>query len=251
MSKITRERIINSLKELEKYSKIFAYWLEGANAHNRVDKYSDIDIWIDVDDNYVSKTFTKIEKILSKLGVIDFSFEKEHSHPKIRQRFYHLKGTSEFLVIDVCVQKHSRVFWYTSGLKDEKVKIIFDKCKVVTYKKLDKTKFNKEIKTRIAELDKSFVFFQVWVKKEINRKHFLQSFAAYQKYILMPLIELIRLKYESTKYKHHLSGISKDNIPKAIQNKIENLYKITSLKDIEKKSKVANKLFIEIRKTLN
>lgn len=247
MSKITRTQIISSLKELEKDSKVYAYWLEGADAHGRVDKYSDIDIWIDVSDNYVSKAFVKIEKILSKLGKIDYSFEKEHNHPKIRQKFYHLKGTSEFLVIDICIQKHSRVFWYTYGYKDEKVKIIFDKSNVVNYKKLNKSKFDKEIKQKILKLDKSFIFFQMWVKKEANRKHFLQSFAAYQKYVLMPLVELIRLKYIPTKSGYNLAGISGDNIPQPIIKQLEDLYKISSIEDIKKKMKIANKLYQKVR----
>lgn len=91
-------------------------------------------------------------------------------------------------------------------------------------------------------------FFQVWVEKEINRNHFLQSFAAYQKYILIPLVEFIRLRYTPTKSGYHLSGISKDNIPQPIVKQLEDLYKISSLEDIKKKMKKANKLFEEVRK---
>lgn len=244
---ISRNSIISCLKELEKDPKVYACWLEGADAHGRVDKYSDIDIWIDVEDNYVSKAFKKIEKLLENIGNIDYSFEKEHSHPKIRQRFYHLKGSSKFLIIDVCIEKHSRVFWYTSGYEDEKVSIIFDKTKVIKFKKLDKKKLKKDTEEKIKSLDKSFLFFQVWVEKEINRNHFLQSFAAYQKYILIPLVELIRLRYTPTKSGYHLSGISKDNIPAIITKHLEDLYKISSLADIKKKMKKANKLYEEVR----
>jgi hypothetical protein len=269
---ISRKTIISSLKDLEKDPKVYACWLEGADAHGRVDKYSYIDIWIDVEDNYVSKAFKKIEKLLENIGDIDYSFEKEHSHPKIRQKFYHLKGSSKFLIIDVCIEKHSRVFWYTSGYEDEKVSIIFDKTKVIKFKKLDKKKLKKDTEEKIKALDRAGFgepvslssramvlapnsFFQVWVEKEINRNHFLQSFAAYQKYILIPLVELIRLRYTPTKSGYHLSGISKDNIPqsrfrsgsRAILEQLEDLYKISSLEDI-KKMKKANKLYQEVRK---
>ena len=248
---ISRQSIISSLKLLEKDPKIHACWLEGADAHKRADRFSDIDIWIDVSDSYVSLAFKKVEKLLSSFGDVDFSFEKEHSHPKIRQRFYHLKGTSEYLILDMCVQKHSRIFWYTSGYEDEKVSIIFDKSKVIKFKKLDKLKLEKKTKEKIKALDSSFLFFQVWVEKEINRKHFLQSLAAYQKYILIPLVELIRLKYTPTKSGYHLSGISKDNIPQPIVKQLEDLYKISSIEDIKKKMKKANKLFEEVRKKNN
>lgn len=43
---ISRKSIISCLKDLEKDPKIYACWLEGADVHGRVDKYSDIDIWV-------------------------------------------------------------------------------------------------------------------------------------------------------------------------------------------------------------
>jgi hypothetical protein len=79
------------------------------------------------------------------------------------------------LVVDTCIQKHSRVFWYTNEFKDEKVKIIFDKKNVVTFKELNKSEFKKDLKSRISELKKTFLFFQVWPKKEIKRQHFLEA----------------------------------------------------------------------------
>lgn len=245
---ISRQAIISSLKLLEKDPKVHACWLEGADAHKRADRFSDIDIWIDVSDSYVSLAFKKVEKLLSSFGDIDFSFERVHSHPKIRQRFYHIKGSSKFLVIDVCIQKHSRVFWYTTGYKDEVVVILFDKSNVIKYRKLNKARFKKDLQKRVSAIEESYSFFQVWVDKEMARGHFLQSLAAYQKYVLTPLVELIRIKYDPTKSKHHLSGISNDNVPSSIQKRLEDLYKIQSLADIKKKMKKANHLFEEVRK---
>ena len=244
---ISRQSIISSLKVLEKDPKVHACWLEGANAHGRVDKYSDIDIWIDVEDNYVPKAFKKIEKLLENIGEIDYSFEKKHSNSKIRQRFYHLEGCSRFLIVDICVQKHSRVFWYTYGYKDEKVLVLFDKAKVIKFHKFNKLKLKKETTEQIRKLDQSFSFFQVWVDKEMNRKHFLEALDAYHRKILEPLVHLIRLKYQPTKSEFHLSNISSD-VPKPIVKKLEDLYKISSLADIKNKMKKANKLYEEVRK---
>lgn len=191
--------------------------------------------------------FKKVEKLLSSFGDIDFSFERVHSHPKIRQRFYHIKGSSKFLVIDVCIQKHSRVFWYTTGYKDEVVVILFDKSNVVQYKPLNKARFKKDLQKRVSAIEESYSFFQVWVDKELQRNHFLEALNNYHRKVLEPLVELIRLKYEPTKSKFHLSGISSD-VPKSIVKRLEDLYKIQSLADIKKKMKKANHLFEEVRK---
>lgn len=247
--RITRQQIIEALNiGLKNDPTVFAFWLEGADVHDRVDQYSDIDIWLDVKDTHESKILKKAETILSRLGKIDFAHEVEHPHPKIRQKFFHLKNTSEFLIIDVCIQSHSRVFWYTKEFKDEKAKIIFDKSNVVQYKSVDQKKFNKEISDRVQELEKTFIFFQAWVNKSINRENFLEALGSYHEKVLQPLVEILRIRYEPTKKDFYLNGISLD-IPKKILKELEDLYKINSINDIKAKSQKANKLFFTIIKT--
>lgn len=55
------------------------------------------------------------------------------------------------------------------------------------------------------------------------------------------------MKYQPTKREYYLKDIKKD-LPKNIILKLENLYKIKLLSDIEKNTKFANKLFNEISK---
>lgn len=245
---ITRQQIIKQLKSgLEKNSFVFAFWLEGADVHNRVDPYSDIDIWLDVKDGNENEVFKLIELILSKLGKIDFCHEKPHPHPKIRQKFFHLAKTSKFLIIDICLQKHSRVFYYTKGNKDEKVKVIFDKKSVITFKPMDRKKFMTSKQARMKEIIKNFDFFQTWIDKSIKRKNFLEALYYYQEKTLKPLVEILRIKFEPTKMDFYLKDISKD-IPKEYLKKLENLYKINSIKDLKIKNKQANEFFFNIIK---
>ena len=226
-----------------------AFWLEWADAQDRVDDYSDIDIWLDVEDWKESQIFNEIEVILSKLWIIDFAYEKEHPHPKIRQKFFHIKDTPEFLIIDACIQSHSRVFWYTDGYADEKIKMIFDKWNTVIFKPFDKQGFESDISMKIDELSKTFVFFQAWVKKSIKRNNFLEALWSYHAKVLNPLVEILRIKFEPTKSEFYLKDISRD-IPENYLKALEELYKITSIEDIESKSIKAKELFFEILKTL-
>lgn len=249
LNKISRETIILKLKQiLFNDPSVYAFWLEGADAINKVDQYSDVDIWLDVKDGQESAVFNKIKKILSEISIIDFELEVTHPHPKIRQKFFHLKNTSEFLIIDICLQSHSRVFWYTNEHAGEKVKIIFDKRKVVKFRKLDKDKFNREMIERKKYLQKTYFFYQLWIKKELKRKNFLGAFNYYHIKVLQPLVEFYRIKYQPTKKDYFLKDI-KEDLPKNIVLKLENLCKIKSLFDIEKNIKIANKLFNEILKT--
>lgn len=245
---ITREQIIDALgNELKNNSFVFAFWLEGADAHNTVDEYSDIDVWLDVQDGHEEMVIEKVQSILSKISPLDFEHEINHPHPKIRQKFFHLKDTSEFLIVDTCVQSHSRKFWYTKEHADEKVRIIFEKEKVIEFRNLDKIEFQTLQKKRIAELKKTFLFFQAWVKKGVNRDNFLEALKYYHSFILDPLIEMLRLYYEPTKREFGLKHIERD-VPNNILQTIEDLYKINSTSEISVKSQKANELFFEVLK---
>ena len=250
MSLQTREQIIEHIKEnLQDNPNVFAFWLEGADVHNTVDEYSDIDIWLDVKDDHEEIILKELEKILSQIAPLDFSHEVDHPHPKIRQKFFHLKDTPKFLIIDVCIQRHSREFWYTEGYKDEKAKIIFDKDNVIEFRDLDKNKLQKDLEDRTQELKKTFTFFQAWIEKEINRQNFLEAMWYYDSFIMEPLVELLRIKYEPTKKDFYLKHITKD-LPADVVEQLNDLCKLNSLEEISQKSQKANEIFQETLKDL-
>lgn len=244
--KITRDAIIQSLKaELEPNRSVFALWLEGADAVAKVDAYSDIDIWIDAADGDEDDIFAEVECILSRLSPVDFKFEPKRPHPKIRQRLFHLAGTPEFLIADVCIQSHSRVFWYTKGHPDNAVRILFDKCDVIEFREADEHQQKMEIQDREAELKETFLFYQAWTKKALKRGDFLEGFSYYEEMVLRPLIELIRIKYQPLKREFYLKHIKRD-LPDDVVRRLEPLFKVGSVEDIEDNLRLASQWFDEL-----
>jgi len=140
---IDRNQIIELIKKsLHDLDFVNALWLEGADSQGLVDDYSDIDMWIDVNEGKQDGVLQIIRNELSKLGEIDFDFEKNHPHPQIRQMFLHIKGSSKYLILDLCIQSNDRVFWYTNGMDGEKVKIIFDNKKVIRFKPMNTKEYS-------------------------------------------------------------------------------------------------------------
>ena len=82
---------------LQPLSFINAFWLEGADANDTVDEYSDIDFWVDFDDEFEDSAYKAVEAALASISAIDYKYVMSHDHPKIRQRIYHLENTSEYL----------------------------------------------------------------------------------------------------------------------------------------------------------
>lgn len=245
---INSETIIKRMKEeLEPLQYVHAMWLEGADAIGQADEYSDIDIYIDIEDEYERQAIDKVESILSKISEIDYKYVMKHGHPKLRQRIYHLKGSSEYLMIDFCWQLHSRdkeEFVYIKENQIEAAKVIFDKSEVIRYKDFNEKDY---MSSNIARLEQcKYQYSQhLRVKKYVHRGLYLEAYAYYNKYVLEPLIDMLRMIYTPSHVDYYLIHISQ-HIPMPEVKKLEFFAKISSLSDIDEKMPLAEAWFWEL-----
>ncbi len=252
MKSINREMIIHAIKDrFISMEQVYAYWLEGADGLNAVDEYSDIDIWLDVEDGFEDQVFTIAEEELSKLGKLDFKFSVNHKHPKIHQNYYHIEGCSEYLIIDFCIQSHSRdknEVRFIEGDILEFPKVIFDKAKVITILEKDEDIDIDLIQNSIKEI-KSKYMQHSRVIKYVERNNYPEAFIYYLKYVADPLVELMRLKYTPKYHYLHMIHIS-NHIPKDPVKLLEGFYQIASLEDIRSNTirakEICHKLIEEI-----
>jgi len=238
---ILQEQIVIALRNgLENSPFVYAFWLEGSWATGAMDEYSDLDLWFDVEDGKEDEILTAIEVIFSKLSSVDYSYQPEKPHPQILYKIFHIADTPEFLLLDVNIQSHSRKFEFTKGLRGEEVKIIFDKAEVIQFKDFDENDFRKSRENTAFHLKKMFAL-QSRVKAMAKRNEFIDAFRYYNKYILEPLTELLRMKYAPNK-PIFVKYISKD-LPQETLTELENLYKVQSAEDILSKIDLAILLF--------
>lgn len=243
--KIEREQIIKNVEESVKTNpSVFALWFEGADSTGTVDQYSDIDFWLDVQDGEESKIFDKIEQSLSILGKLDFAYQLEHPHPQIKHKIFHLQNTPDSLLLDICIQSHSRKFEFVKGASDEPL-IIFNRGGV-RFKEFNEAEFKNELSNRIYHIKNTFAQ-QSRVLTKIQRGEFLEGMMYYSKWILMPLVELLRIKYAPAKHDYYFKHISKD-LPKTIVEQLEYLAKVQSVEEMQEKIGIASKIFYDTLK---
>lgn len=246
--KISRKMIVENLKEgLEKNSLVFAFWLEGSTARGNTDDFSDIDIWVDVKDGMESKIFKKIENLLSRISKIRFLAELESSIPGVRTRFYHFPKTSKFFLVDVSTKKHSYKYHFLRGEENE-ARVIFDKAGVIQFEPIDNRKFRNFMKKRIGYFEAILPVIQIWMEKQIRRQNYLEALSHYYSGILFILVEILRLKHNPIKRGNFLNKIYQQ-LPGKEVSKIEDLFKIHSLEELDLKSKKA--LFLIRREIRN
>ena len=69
--KLSRDKIVQTLVSvLEPLEYVHAFWEGGAAAFNRIDEWSDIDLYVVVDDDRVDAAFGVVEKTLKSLSPI-------------------------------------------------------------------------------------------------------------------------------------------------------------------------------------
>src|SRR5205807_7579407 len=102
---LSRLSIVQAMTDaLEPLSFIQAFYEGGAAAFHRIDVWSDIDLYIVVDDAMVPKTFRVVEKVLASLSPIRLIHEEPWPAASgIFQKFYRLEKAGKFLLVDLAV----------------------------------------------------------------------------------------------------------------------------------------------------
>ena len=165
MTKINRKQILEKLiATLKPLDYVHALWEGGAAAFNRVDDWSDIDLQVDVEDDKVEAVFELVEEALQQLSPIQRKLEMPqpawHGH---YQTFYKLEGTSEFLVIDFVVMKHSNPNKFLEKEIHGNTIFHFQKIDMTPFMKLDHEQFKQKLDQRLLEINQRFQMFQFLV----------------------------------------------------------------------------------------
>ena len=244
MTAISRQEIINKyVSALKPLEYVYAMWLEGSDANGHLDEYSDIDINVDVADEHEAEVFSLVENLFELDAIHIISGYSKH-----KQRVYHIKGTSEYLMIDFNLQPHScnsqnSTFRYNDNI-DVNI-TLFDKANVIKYVEQNPNEYASEHLYWLKESE--YRFSQLCrVHKYTLRNQYPEALIYYNKYVVEPLVMLIRMKYTPSKLEYHMIHISQ-HIPKDELEKLNKLLQVSSVSDIANNLEFAKKWYNELR----
>ncbi|HEY9636586.1 MAG TPA: aminoglycoside 6-adenylyltransferase [Coleofasciculaceae cyanobacterium] len=241
-----RQRILETIiSTLEPKDFVLALWQGGSAAHKSTDEWSDIDIQVIVEDEYVQEIFNILEESLKTLCEIQFKWRVPeptwHGHS---QCFYQLEEASPFLFIDFVVLKLSSPNHFLEMERHGKLAIAFDKANLLVQPSLNRSEHFSTMQERLATLRETFDFFQIIVKKEINRGHLVSAISNYHSYTLQPLVELLGIVYRPERYDFRTKYFYRD-FPTKVIARVERLYCVMNLSDLASKQQQAEILFAE------
>jgi hypothetical protein len=239
---ISRDTLIAVLHEnLAADPAILALWLEGADATGLVDPYSDIDLCCAVEAGAMDAVTAHAQQILAGLGTIDL-IERATRQKDFQFTTFHLADTSPYLLIDfnVFVGRGSQ---FTAGDAIEQPLILFDRGGVIRFAQTDEQQLRAHRTQRLQALS-AIAAQDARIEKYILRGEFLEAFGYYHKWLLTPLIEVLRLRYTPLHSDYFIVHISR-HLPVEVLRRLEDLFKVNSLEELAIKSRAARSLFEE------
>lgn len=243
-AKLGREQILRVIAEtLEPLGYVYAVWEGGAIGHDRMDKWSDIDLYVDVEDTKIEKALSQVETALDSLSPIELKYEvpavpgQGYAHA-----FYRLKGTSEFLLIDLAVFRHSCEDKFLESEIHGKVYFLFNKNDALKCVSLDKKKLLGNLKSSLARIQRRFDTFACFVQKEINRKNWIEALDLYRGLVLDSLVEVLRIQNKPEHHQFRTRYIHYD-LPPDIVRRLKALYFVKDEKELKQKYRLAERWF--------
>jgi hypothetical protein len=239
---ITRETILKGIvSDLGSEDYILAIWLEGSDGTQSLDEYSDIDLVCYTKEGFVDDAFTRLDDCISRLGQVDIAYEQPDRPANNRYKVYHLQETSDNLLVDVTIQSESFPVSFINEDKTILPVILVDKAGIVKYQNVDPSSHRSQLHTQLVQAQGLYSQRSRAVKYT-KRGLFLEALIYYQKYVLKPLVDVLRIIYAPFQADCFLVHASRD-FPADVVLALENLYGVKTVQDIAERINLADELF--------
>ncbi|MGB7055332.1 MAG: nucleotidyltransferase domain-containing protein [bacterium] len=249
---IERNKLVHTIvKTLMPLAYVHAVWEGGAVSWERLDEWSDIDMYVVCDDGRVEDTFNVMEKAVCSLSEIDLKFRMpEPAWHGASQVFLRLKNTSPFHFLDIAVMKRSSKEKFLQYGIHGKPLVHFDKIGIVKDNPVEPEGYFEQVKTRLETLKATFELFQVLVLKEINRGNAIEALSYYLTYVYRPLVEVLRIKHCPWHYRFFTTYLYYE-MPAEVVQRLHSLYFVSDVNALRKCREHAETWFWETVHTLD
>lgn len=223
-----RNRITTAVCDaLEPLPSVLAAWEGGSAAFGTVDRYSDIDLNVLVDDDAsLDHLYAAAEASLHAVSPITAS------HYVAPGRYYKLRDGGEFLFVDLS--------FFRAGAPDQPLEIerhgraqpLFDKGDWLRPRRVDEDALAAKRDVRLRELRSWFIVSQSFVRKAVLRGHEVEALASFWGYTLRPLVELLRMRYCPVRWDFGMRYLERD-LPPGEYARLRDLVFVRDLAAIE------------------
>ncbi len=242
---LTREAIIPVLhRALEALPNVEAAFLAGSEAFGRRDRYSDIDLNCVASSADAAQIFSAVEAALEELSplVLKLEMPANPAWPGMSQRFYRLRDTDEFLMIDFCQMSRELAPTFMEPVRHGTPVVLFDRGQFLKPAPLNHDEHKALVAKRLAWLRVSFPMFQNLARKAVLRGDDVEATAMWMGQTLRPLVDLLRIRHNPERFDYGLRYTGYD-LPASAQRELQALLWPRDGQDLLNKLDQAKALF--------
>ncbi|MFG6094188.1 hypothetical protein SPB21_03010 [Leptothoe sp. ISB3NOV94-8A] len=223
-----RNRIVSALSNaLSTLPFVLAGWEGGSAAFDLVDEYSDIDLNFLLDGANAEEPFyAAVQLALEEVSPVVAC----HSEPP--GRYFKLAASGDFLLVDVCVFQKGDYVEYLDPERHGKLQPLFDKGEWLRFKPSERDSQETRRAKRSQDLEEWFSVSQSFVQKAIDRGQEAEALAAFWGYTLKPLVELLRMRYCSTRWDFGMRYLQRD-LPGPVYNQLRDIMFVGEPSDLK------------------
>ncbi len=234
---ISRERLVRHLSErFAGEPWVHAAWLGGSDATGRTDALSDVDFQVVVDDEDVERAFDRLHEVLEELAPIELVHRiPQPSWHGFHQEFLRLAQTDPHHVVDFAVVPASTPP-ERRLLERERhgtPVVVVDRAGWLDVPAPDRAAHGARLVARVETLRTTFPLFQPLVTRAVARGFAAEAAGFYQRFALVPLVELLRLRHAPERFDFGLRYLDRD-LPDEARALLERLAFPADLADCER-----------------
>lgn len=242
---LTRQPIVDAIQAaLKPLAHVRAAFLAGSEAFGRADRWSDIDVNCVTPLAEVDRNFNAVEAALGRLSPIALKLVMPPSGlwPELAQRFYRLRDTDEFLMIDFCQMTPGQLQTFLEPTRHGTPVVLFDRDGLLKPVALNQLEHDAAMARRLQWLRDSFPMFQNLVRKAVLRGDLVEAQAMWMAQTMRPLVEVLRMKHCPARYDYGFRYTTQD-LPAPVAKELQDLMWPRDGKDMLQKLDRAGEMF--------
>src|SRR5256885_574410 len=241
---LSRLSIVQAMTDaLEPLSFVHAFYEGGAAAFHRIDVWSDIDLYIVVDDAMVPDTFRAVEKVLASLSPIRLIHEESWpASSGIFQKFYRLEKASEFLLVDLAVLTVSAPDKFLVRELHGEAVFLLNKGDSIKIPEFDREAFVRGLIDHRRRLRERMDLFGPFVEKELLRGNRLEALEFYRALVVPSLVAALRMRYGPRHHDFRMRYVYRE-LPPDVVRRLEGLAFVRDPDDLATKYRQARVWF--------
>jgi hypothetical protein len=180
-----------------------AAWLGGSDATGRLDRFSDIDLVVAVDDDRIEEAFSVVRACLQTLSPIDLEWRVPsptfHGHEQV---FYRLRDADPHHMVDFVPMKLSAPP-PTRFLDRERhgvPVVLFDRVDFCATVPMDQPSIEQRRRTRLERIRVTFPLLQPLVTRAVARGQPADAAYWYMQLTLLPTVEILRMLHAPDRF---------------------------------------------------